>query len=349
MVDVAAAFSFCRLPRGNRVAVITGSGGSAVWMADILSAHGLELPVLEEDIQKRAPGAAALLRLGAEPGRRHGAGDPRGRLRPLVEIVRESKRIDMILLIGSLANEATRRSAPRSSPRSPARPSSRSCCRPTRPRRPGAMARFAEAGIPCYTSMPSCARAIRALVDYGRIPGAARRPPNRRHRRRACATRSRRALAAAGPVLTEKRPRHCSPVTAFRARRRRWPRAPTRRAAAAARSAARSRSRCSRRTSCTRPKPAPWRSGQRRRRRARGLRAGAGQRQGGAPGRRDRRRAGAGDGAARASRSSSASPATRFRSDADGRDGRHPCRGAARRGLRPVPIGREGRSNCSAS
>src|SRR5262249_52576022 len=53
MVDVATAFAFCRPPRGNRVAVITGSGGSAVWMADILSAHGLELPVLESDIQER--------------------------------------------------------------------------------------------------------------------------------------------------------------------------------------------------------------------------------------------------------------------------------------------------------
>src|SRR4029077_3559192 len=53
MVDVATAFAYCRLPRGPRVAVITGSGGSAVWMADILSAHGLELPVLEDDIQRR--------------------------------------------------------------------------------------------------------------------------------------------------------------------------------------------------------------------------------------------------------------------------------------------------------
>src|SRR5438477_579451 len=53
MVDVASAFAYCSLPRGNRVAVITGSGGSAVWMADILSAHGLELPVIEEDLQRR--------------------------------------------------------------------------------------------------------------------------------------------------------------------------------------------------------------------------------------------------------------------------------------------------------
>src|SRR4029079_9596581 len=53
MVDVATAFAYCPLPGGNRVAIITGSGGSAVWMADILSAHGLELPVLEGGIQER--------------------------------------------------------------------------------------------------------------------------------------------------------------------------------------------------------------------------------------------------------------------------------------------------------
>ena len=53
MLDIAAAFAFCKLPRGNRVAVITGSGGSAVWMSDILSAHGLELPVLEGELQQR--------------------------------------------------------------------------------------------------------------------------------------------------------------------------------------------------------------------------------------------------------------------------------------------------------
>ena len=107
MLDVAAAFSFCRLPRGNRVAVITGSGGSAVWMADILSAHGLELPVLEEDIQQRVMAllpsyASAQNPVDATAQAIHEVGYAR-----LVEIVRESQRIDTILLIGSLANEAT--------------------------------------------------------------------------------------------------------------------------------------------------------------------------------------------------------------------------------------------------
>src|SRR5437763_561567 len=36
MPDVAAAFSFCRLPRGNPVAAITGSGGTAVRLAALM-------------------------------------------------------------------------------------------------------------------------------------------------------------------------------------------------------------------------------------------------------------------------------------------------------------------------
>jgi acetyltransferase len=65
------------------------------------------------------------------------------------------------------------------------------------------MAAFAEAGIPCYTSMPSCARAIRALVDYATFQ------TRRRQRKSAAATppdvrdEVGCVFAAAGPVLTE--------------------------------------------------------------------------------------------------------------------------------------------------
>jgi len=203
MLDIAAAFSFCRLPRGNRVAVITGSGGSAVWMADILSAQGLELPVLEDDIQRRVLAllpsyASAQNPVDGTAQAIHEVGYAR-----LVEIVRESKRIDTILLIGSLANDAT--AAKRAeelaaitvSTEQPILLSTYTTASP------GAMARFAEAGIPCYTSMPSCARAIRALVDYAAFQ-------TRLHCRQAAPATSPglrdevgRALAAAGPVLAE--------------------------------------------------------------------------------------------------------------------------------------------------
>jgi acetate---CoA ligase (ADP-forming) len=203
MLDVAAAFSFCRLPRGNRVAVITGSGGSAVWMADILSSHGLELPVLEDDIQKRVLAllpsyASAQNPVDGTAQAIHEVGYAR-----LVEIVRESKRIDTILLIGSLANEATAAkraeelAAITASTEQPILLSTYTTASP------GAMARFAEAGIPCYTSMPSCARAIRALVDYAAFQQRRSRPKAARETPPDVRGEVGRALAAAGSVLTE--------------------------------------------------------------------------------------------------------------------------------------------------
>jgi acetyltransferase len=203
MLDVAAAFSFCRLPRGNRVAVITGSGGSAVWMADILSAHGLELPVLEDDIQKRVLAllpsyASAQNPVDGTAQAIHEVGYAR-----LVEIVRESKRIDTILLIGSLANDATAAkraeelAAITGSTEQPILLSTYTTASA------GAMARFAEAGIPCYTSMPSCARAIRALVDYAAFQERRRQPKTVSAILPAMYDEVASALAAGGPVLTE--------------------------------------------------------------------------------------------------------------------------------------------------
>ena len=203
MVDIATAFSFCRLPRGNRVAVITGSGGSAVWMADILSAHGLELPVLEDDIQQRILAllpsyASAQNPVDGTAQAIHEVGYAR-----LVEIVRESKRIDVILLIGSLANDATAAqraeelAAITASTEQPILLSTYTTASP------GSMAAFAKAGIPCYTSMPSCARAIRALVDYARFQARRRRPQTAEETRADPREEVGRALAAVGPVLTE--------------------------------------------------------------------------------------------------------------------------------------------------
>ena len=203
MLDMAAAFAFCKLPRGNRVAVITGSGGSAVWMSDLLAAHGLELPVLEEDLQQRLMAllpsyASAQNPVDGTAQAIHEVGYAK-----LVEIVRESQQIDTILLIGSLANETTAKQRAEELAAVTGDTEQPILLATYTTATPGAMAAFAEAGIPCYTSMPSCARAIRALADYARF--------QERRRRRQAADETPfglrdevgRALAAAGPVLTE--------------------------------------------------------------------------------------------------------------------------------------------------
>jgi acyl-CoA synthetase (NDP forming) len=202
MLDMAAAFAFCKLPRGNRVALITGSGGSAVWMSDILSGYGLELPVLEEELQQRLMAllpsyASAQNPVDATAQAIHEVGYAK-----LVEIVRQSKRIDTILLIGSLANEATAKTRAEELAEVTDKTEQPILLSTYTTATEGAMAAFAEAGIPCYTSMPSCARAIRALVDYGRFQARRHRPPPATT---AFSLRAETAgaLAAAGPVLSE--------------------------------------------------------------------------------------------------------------------------------------------------
>src|SRR5438270_3250131 len=203
MLDMAAAFAFCKLPRGNRVAVITGSGGSAVWMSDLLAAHGLELPVLEEDLQQRLMAllpsyASAQNPVDGTAQAIHEVGYAK-----LVEIVRQSQRIDTILLIGSLANEGTAKTraeelaAVTGTTEQPILLSTYTTATER------AMAAFAEAGIPCYPSMPSCARAIRALVDYAAFQARRRQPMAASATPPGVRDEVGRALAAAGPVLTE--------------------------------------------------------------------------------------------------------------------------------------------------
>jgi len=203
MVDVATAFAYCRLPRGNRVAIITGSGGSAVWMADILSAHGLELPVLEDELQAKIMAMLPSYASAQNPIDATAQAIGEVGYRPIVELVWQSQRVDTIILIASLANEATARKRAEELAGIAAATEQPILLSTYTTASAGAMAGFAAVGIPCYTAMPSCARAIRALVDYGQFQ-------TRLERRSAAgetpsATRSAvaAALAASGPVLAE--------------------------------------------------------------------------------------------------------------------------------------------------
>jgi len=203
MVDIATAFAYCAPPKGNRVAIITGSGGSAVWMSDILSEHGLELPVLEEDIQAKI--MALLPPYGSAANPIDATAQAIGEVgyAPLVELVAQSQRIDTILLIGSLANETRAKKMAGELAGITAKTDKPILLSTYTTATPTSIAALAEAGIPCYTSMPSCARAIRALVDYGRFREKLARRAATAATDAAVRDHVARGLRAAGPVLTE--------------------------------------------------------------------------------------------------------------------------------------------------
>jgi acyl-CoA synthetase (NDP forming) len=121
----------------------------------------------------------------------------------IVEIVRQSERIDTILLISSMANETrAKKVADEMAELVGTTDKPILLCTYTTASA-AAIAALAGAGIPCYTAMPSCARAIHALVDYGafreRLAARSAPPQIAAPAREAVAD----ALAKAGPVLTE--------------------------------------------------------------------------------------------------------------------------------------------------
>ena len=119
--------------------------------------------------------------------------------------MRESRNIDTILLIGSLANEATAKTRAEELAAVTASTEQPIILSTYTTATEGAMAAFAEAGIPCYTSMPSCARAIRALVDYARFQARRDRAAPPPTTPPASRDEAARGLALAGRVLTENR------------------------------------------------------------------------------------------------------------------------------------------------
>lgn len=53
MLEIAALFTRQALPRGNRIAIISATGGTAAWLTDTCEAHGLALPEIDADRQQQ--------------------------------------------------------------------------------------------------------------------------------------------------------------------------------------------------------------------------------------------------------------------------------------------------------
>lgn len=103
VVDLAMAFHYLPLPKGNKVAIITGQGGTGVGTTDNCYAMGLELPRLSEHTAARL--REVLPPIGTSVGNPTDTGvasllDP-SLYAKAIEIVSEDEGIDMILIIST--------------------------------------------------------------------------------------------------------------------------------------------------------------------------------------------------------------------------------------------------------
>jgi len=187
MLDIAAGFAFCPPLKGRRVAIMSGSGGAAVWMADTLAAHGLDVPELDAETRKAIDAIIPSYGASANPVDLTAQAIRQVGYARIIDILRKSPVIDAIVVVGSLANPATIRNDREALAKVAAETDKPILfCTYTLPS-PEGVEVITQCGIPAYANMPNCAAAIAAMADYHEF----------RQRRAAS-----QATAAAAPAAT---------------------------------------------------------------------------------------------------------------------------------------------------
>jgi acetate---CoA ligase (ADP-forming) len=104
-VAIAAVMASNPLPRGDRVAVLTVSGGAGIWGADTVSMQGLQVPALSEgvqsDLKKWMPSYGA----AGNPVDVTAQGVTMGGLQKGIELFDASNEVDATLVIMSFSSE----------------------------------------------------------------------------------------------------------------------------------------------------------------------------------------------------------------------------------------------------
>jgi len=104
MIDIAAGLTRHPLPKGRRVAVISTSGGTAVWMADACARFGLELPEIDPERQARL--RAIMPDFGSPANPVDLTAQTSGGFAAALEILIDAPYLDGLIVAGSFTHTA---------------------------------------------------------------------------------------------------------------------------------------------------------------------------------------------------------------------------------------------------
>jgi acetate---CoA ligase (ADP-forming) len=104
-VAIAAVLTSSPLPRGDRVAVLTVSGGAGIWGADTVSMQGLQVPELSETIQSQIRALIPSYGAARNPIDVTAQGVSSGGLQKSIELLDVSDEIDAILVVLSMSSD----------------------------------------------------------------------------------------------------------------------------------------------------------------------------------------------------------------------------------------------------
>jgi acetate---CoA ligase (ADP-forming) len=104
-VAIAAALTTNPLPKGDRVAVLTVSGGAGIWGADSVSLQGLQVPELSESIQAEIMKLLPSYGSARNPIDVTAQGVHSGGLQRSIDLLDASNEVDAILVVQSLSSD----------------------------------------------------------------------------------------------------------------------------------------------------------------------------------------------------------------------------------------------------
>jgi acyl-CoA synthetase (NDP forming) len=104
-VTIAALLTTSPLPRGDRVAVLTVSGGGGIWGADSVSAQGLQVPELSASLQATIRGLIPAYGSPRNPVDITAQAVHSGGLQKTIDLLDQSDEVDAILVIISMSSE----------------------------------------------------------------------------------------------------------------------------------------------------------------------------------------------------------------------------------------------------
>ena len=104
-VTIAALLTTSPLPKGDRVAVVTVSGGAGIWGADTVSAQGLQVPELSAPMQATIRGLIPSYGSPRNPVDITAQAVHSGGLQKTIDLLDQSDEVDSILVVISLSSE----------------------------------------------------------------------------------------------------------------------------------------------------------------------------------------------------------------------------------------------------
>jgi acetate---CoA ligase (ADP-forming) len=104
-VTIAAVLTTNPMPKGDRVAVLTVSGGAGIWGADTVSMQGLQVPELSETIQKEIGKLLPSYGATRNPIDVTAQGVHSGGLQKSIDLLDVSDEVDAILVVLSLSSD----------------------------------------------------------------------------------------------------------------------------------------------------------------------------------------------------------------------------------------------------